>query len=218
MPKLARFGLTTTYFLWNNEYYEQIEGAALESSLSPLGIIFMEKFEEEVIRSSRLKPKCQIRYVVDTLEMWQHGRETLTEFLNHFNNHQNNIKFTMKTEENGCLHCLDVLVQRDTNNTTEILNKNAFVPCKKKICDQDSRANKHIKEAIFRNGYNAKFIRKPVIPTEHPQNSKEAKSAYKCLPFVSGVTDTLRRILKRKKERTLESKQKQRLLPSTKDR
>lgn len=47
LVKLARLCLATTYFIWNRDSYEQEEGAARGSSLSPaIANIFMEAFEE----------------------------------------------------------------------------------------------------------------------------------------------------------------------------
>jgi len=40
--------LTTTYFSYNNQFYEQISGAAMDSPISPvIANIFMEHFEKE---------------------------------------------------------------------------------------------------------------------------------------------------------------------------
>ncbi|KAJ8940458.1 hypothetical protein NQ318_007159 [Aromia moschata] len=47
------FCLSTTYFLWNGDFYEQKNGAAVGSPLSPvIANLFMEAFEEEAIRGS----------------------------------------------------------------------------------------------------------------------------------------------------------------------
>ena len=43
---LLEFCLRSTYFLFQGQYYEQLEGAAMGSPLSPIvAYIFMEKFE-----------------------------------------------------------------------------------------------------------------------------------------------------------------------------
>ncbi|GJQ68853.1 hypothetical protein Trydic_g6053 [Trypoxylus dichotomus] len=68
---LAKLCLTSTYFLWNGEFYEQATGAAIGSLLSPIiANIFMEAFELEAIESSRMKPKCWYRYVDNTFVIW----------------------------------------------------------------------------------------------------------------------------------------------------
>ncbi|GJQ72112.1 hypothetical protein Trydic_g3208 [Trypoxylus dichotomus] len=56
---LARLCLSSTYFLWNGEFYEQASGVAMASPLLPvIAKIFMEAFEHEAMESSRMKPKC----------------------------------------------------------------------------------------------------------------------------------------------------------------
>ena len=45
------------------------------------------------------KPVCWLRYVDDIFIIWPHGKETLTEFLNHLTGLHNKIQFTMEEEE-----------------------------------------------------------------------------------------------------------------------
>ncbi|GJQ84731.1 hypothetical protein Trydic_g21136 [Trypoxylus dichotomus] len=55
---LSRLCLSSTYFLWNGEFYEQAGGAAMRSPLSlVMANIFMKAFEHEAIESSGMKPK-----------------------------------------------------------------------------------------------------------------------------------------------------------------
>ncbi|GJQ70696.1 hypothetical protein Trydic_g630 [Trypoxylus dichotomus] len=106
---LVRLCLTSTYFLWNGELYEQASGAAIGSLLSPvIANIFMEAFEHEAIVSSRMKPKCWYGYVDDTLVIWARGPRALEEFLQHINRQHVNINFTMEIEEGGNLPFLDI--------------------------------------------------------------------------------------------------------------
>ncbi|XP_072023340.1 uncharacterized protein [Amphiura filiformis] len=65
---LLRFVLTTTYFTFQDQIYQQIEGAAMGSPCSPLvPTIFMEAFKEEAIHTSPVKPSYWGRYVDDTM-------------------------------------------------------------------------------------------------------------------------------------------------------
>ncbi|GJQ73674.1 hypothetical protein Trydic_g14012 [Trypoxylus dichotomus] len=115
---LARLCLTSTYFLWNGEFYEQASGAAMGSPLSPvIANIFTEASEHEAIESSRMKPKCWYRYVDDIFVIWPHGPRTLEEFLQHINKQHVNVNFTMEIEEDGNLPFLDVLVEPTDNQT-----------------------------------------------------------------------------------------------------
>jgi len=61
--------------------------------------------------------------VDNTFAIWPHGRERLTEFLDHLNGLHNNIKFTMEIEEEGHLPFLDVDIQGVTGGTDQTLGE-----------------------------------------------------------------------------------------------
>jgi hypothetical protein len=83
------------------------------SPLSPvIANFFMEDFETKAIDKSTLKPACWYRYVDDTFVVWPHGKEKLTDFLNHLNGIHNNIQFTMEIEYEGHLPFLDINIYR----------------------------------------------------------------------------------------------------------
>nr|XP_022912504.1 uncharacterized protein LOC111423492 [Onthophagus taurus] len=91
------------------------------SPLSPvIANFYMEIFEEEALKKSPWKPKLWLRYVDDTFVIWQHGKEQLQEFLDHFNPQNPMIKFTMETETAKQLPFLDVLVTRKTVGGMEL--------------------------------------------------------------------------------------------------
>ncbi|XP_018372103.1 PREDICTED: uncharacterized protein LOC108766985 [Trachymyrmex cornetzi] len=70
--------LTTTYFSYNNQFYEQTSGAAMGSPISPvIANIFMEHFEKETLGKTPKKPEVWFRYVDDTFVIWRHGRAEL---------------------------------------------------------------------------------------------------------------------------------------------
>ena len=73
---LIKICLTTTYFMFEDEFYEQVEGVAMGSPLSPVvANIYMEKFEEYALRSADLKPRMWRRYVNNTFVLWTHGTD-----------------------------------------------------------------------------------------------------------------------------------------------
>ncbi|XP_011069268.1 PREDICTED: uncharacterized protein LOC105155067 [Acromyrmex echinatior] len=110
--------LTTTYFSYDNHFYEQTSGAAMGSPISPvIANIFMEHFEKEALKKAPKKPEVWFRYVDDTFVIWRHGRSELRKFLIHLNKQHPNIRFTIDIEENGKLPFLDVLVSKETNGT-----------------------------------------------------------------------------------------------------
>ncbi|XP_046382357.1 uncharacterized protein LOC124153305 [Ischnura elegans] len=116
--KLFLRTLTSTYFQYRGEFYEQADGVAMGSPLSPvIANFFMEHLEEKALNSAPLRPKVFFRYVDDTFLIWPHGRESLDAFLNHMNGQHPNISFTMKVEENRRLPFLDILVHRRLDGT-----------------------------------------------------------------------------------------------------
>ena len=101
--------LTSTYFCDDGQFYEQTDGVAMGSPLSPvIANFYMEDFEIKVTEKATHKPACWYRHVDDTFVIWPHGQEKLTDFLNHLNGIHHNIKFTMEIEEVGNLPLLDI--------------------------------------------------------------------------------------------------------------
>ena len=105
--------LKTTYFQLGDNFYEQTEGAAMGSPLSPIvANLYMEYFEEQAIQTAELKPTLWLCYVDDTFTIWKHGKHHLHQFWDHLNSLRTSIKFTMEEECDQKLPFLDVLVRR----------------------------------------------------------------------------------------------------------
>ncbi|XP_011858392.1 PREDICTED: uncharacterized protein LOC105555949, partial [Vollenhovia emeryi] len=110
--------LNSTYIQFEGEFYEQTTGAAMGSPISPIiANIFMEHCENEILKKTPQKPSTWFRYVDDTFVIWNHGRETLPQFLTFINSQHPNIQFTMETEQNSQIPFLDVLVRRNEDGT-----------------------------------------------------------------------------------------------------
>jgi hypothetical protein len=91
---LFKHVLTSTYFHFDGQFYEQTDGVAKGSPLSPvIANFFMEDLEKKVTEQATHKPVCWFRYTDDTFIIWPHGQERLTEFLNHFNGLHNKIVY-----------------------------------------------------------------------------------------------------------------------------
>ena len=87
------------------------------SPLSPVIANFhMEDFDTKAISLATHKPTCWCRYVDDTFVIWPHGKEKLTEFLNHRNGIHNNIQFTMEIAD-GHLQFLDIDIYRKVDGS-----------------------------------------------------------------------------------------------------
>ncbi|XP_041469960.1 uncharacterized protein LOC121419573 [Lytechinus variegatus] len=97
-------------FKWRNNYYKQLQGAAMSSPLSPIiANIFMEHFEHQALKTADKLPSLWLRYVDDTFVIWPHSTPDLHQFLNH---QQPSIKFTMETQRDKSIPFLDVLITK----------------------------------------------------------------------------------------------------------
>lgn len=74
---LFKLCLTSTYFVWNGQFYEKDGGAMGRLIVANL---FMENFEKEALRSAPMKPKYCLKYVDDIFIVWQYGTNYLREF------------------------------------------------------------------------------------------------------------------------------------------
>ena len=56
---LLEFGMKNTYFLFQGRYYEQLEGAAMGSPISPIvANLYMEDFEVKALNTSPIPLLC----------------------------------------------------------------------------------------------------------------------------------------------------------------
>ncbi len=117
ITELLLFFLERTYLQVSEaEFFRQREGCAMGKSPSPVvADLYMSFLETGALASFPLVPKLIARLVDDYFIVWQHGRDRLQLFFNHFNNQHENIKFTMEIENDGSLPFLDVLVTRNTS-------------------------------------------------------------------------------------------------------
>ena len=105
--ELTEFCLRITYFQYRGELWEQAEGAAMGSPLSPVvANLYMEHFEQIVLTNAIDRPRLWVRYVDDTFLVWQHGVNKLKDI----NQIRTLIKFKMEVEKDGKLPFLDILV------------------------------------------------------------------------------------------------------------
>jgi hypothetical protein len=115
---LFRHVLTSSYFCFAGQFYEQIDGVAMGSPPSPvIANFYMEVFKEMALDRAPHKPLCWFRYVDDTFVIWPHGTNRLKGLLDHLNGIHQNIQFTMETERDGHLPFLDIDIYRRTDGS-----------------------------------------------------------------------------------------------------
>jgi len=100
--------LTPTYFSVGDQFYEQTDGVAMGSPLSPvITNFFMEDFEDTALAQATHKPLCWSAMLM-THVIWLHKTKKLERLLNHLTGLQRNIQFTVETERHGHPPVLDI--------------------------------------------------------------------------------------------------------------
>ena len=122
---LLEFCLNSTSFVFQDQYYQQMEGAAMGSPLSPIvANIFMEQFEKEALETAPHPPCLWKRFVDDTFVILESKYKDV--FFHHINSLDTNIKFTAETTKaDESIPFLDTLItpQRDGSLQTEVYRK-----------------------------------------------------------------------------------------------
>ena len=94
---LLEFCLRSTYFTFQDRLYEQKEGAAMGSPISPIvANLFMEDFERRAIESSPHPPCFWRRFVDDTFTIIYTAHKE--SFLEHLNSIDDHIQFTSEDQ------------------------------------------------------------------------------------------------------------------------
>ena len=105
-----------TYFLFQGKYYEQVQGAAMGSPISPLiANLFMEEFEVKALSSSQTT-HLWLRFVDDNFVI--NKAEHSHQLPDHINNQDPHIQFTVEEpSQEGIFPFLDTLDAPGPNNT-----------------------------------------------------------------------------------------------------
>ena len=128
----------------------------------------MESFEEQAIASSPYKPRIWKRYVDDTFTVLDRG--SVDSFLQHLNNQQPSIRFTMETESDSKLAFLDTAVSREPDGrlTTSVYRKPTHT-------DQYLAYDSHHPQSVKRGIVKCLYDRAKRIVTKPSAISKEKK-------------------------------------------
>ena len=107
---LLAFCLSSTYFTFQDKFYEQVEGAAMGSPISCIvANFYMEDFEMRAINTSPHPPLMWKIFVDDTFVVIKAAQKQ--SFLDHINSIDHDIQYTSEEpRSDGCMPFLDILI------------------------------------------------------------------------------------------------------------
>ena len=181
--------LTTTWYPFNSQFYQQTDGVAMGGPASSSTVEFyMQAHESTAISTALHLPKVWELFVDDVyVDDYLFKCPHLENFFNHINNFHQNIKFITEEESNGELAFLDtflkrnngeisVLVHRKPTHTDQCLHYSSHhqTSCKESVVsslfkrayaiitnkDDLHKENARIKQVLKENGYQESIISK----------------------------------------------------------
>ena len=116
---LLEFCLKNTYFSFQGQFNEQVEGMAMGSPVSPIvANLHMECFEQKV-PSTAPTPRLWHQYVDDTFAIQK--EENKQNFPQHINSDSPTIQLTLENmKEDGAIPFLDTIVKPETDGKLSI--------------------------------------------------------------------------------------------------
>ena len=127
--KKAVFTTSQTRFIFNNNFYNQIDGVAMGFFLAPVLVNFFMGFHESkwLNECNLNQPKLSLRYVDDILAAFDNKQDSL-HFSNFLNNRHPNIKFTIEKQIKLSIAFLDVFISgiNNQNLTLQIYHKSIY--------------------------------------------------------------------------------------------
>ena len=111
--------LRTTYFKFNDQFYQKTDGAAMGGQTSAIvSEIYMQTPEITAITTADHPPEILERHVDDVFSVIQ--RIHLQELLHHINSLYPQTQFTKEEEQGSILLFLDTLVQQNADKTISV--------------------------------------------------------------------------------------------------
>ncbi|BHF71711.1 hypothetical protein SprV_0401477100 [Sparganum proliferum] len=212
-----------TYFTFNGQIYEQIQGAPMGSPISGyLAEAVLQELETRVFQT--YKPKFWMRYVDDTFVILH--RDAKDNFKRELDSVFPQIQFTMEEETNGMLSFLDVQVSRQEDGTLQtgvfrkatdtekILHYNSNHPLSHKRscvrtlfhrihthCSTEAeklRERKTLWHLFLANGYLRSFVNKCLYRrhTKTDGEKKQRPEIFRVLPYERNVSEATERMLR----------------------
>ena len=117
---LLEFCLKNTYFSFQDQFSEQVEGAAMGSPVSPIRAnLYMEYLEQKALSTAPHPPRFWCRFVDDTFVI--HKEVNKQDFLQHITRVDPAIKFTVEdNKEDGSIPFMDTIVKPEADGSLSI--------------------------------------------------------------------------------------------------
>ena len=111
---LVHLVLTTTWYIFNSQFYHQTDGVTMGSLASSTTVeIYMQAYECTAITTALHPPKVW--------EQFLDGVYSILKLFHLINNLHQNIKFTMEEENNRELALLDTLLKRNNGEISVLV-------------------------------------------------------------------------------------------------
>ena len=127
--ELLTIPMSESLVLFNSEYYKQIDGVAIGSSLGPTFANTFLSYHEQIWLKNchcEFKPVIYKRYVDDSFLLFR-SKDHIEKFRCYLNCQHPNIKFTSEIEKNNSISFLDIKIRRVNNSfSTNIFRKVTF--------------------------------------------------------------------------------------------
>lgn len=190
------------YFVFNGNHYQQDNGLAIGSPLSPLlAELFMNNLEKELFQCNHTLMKnvhYWYRYVDDILCLWNGTKRQVRNFLKMLNTLNESIKFTVEFQDNDRINFLDLKIS--IQNGKHMFGIYRKPTCTDHVIHANSKHPPSQKLAAFRSMVH----RAIVIPLTNEEYCKEIniiKSIATANGFKEAMIDNM--IAKKKKEISL---------------
>ncbi|XP_045449970.1 uncharacterized protein LOC123658651 [Melitaea cinxia] len=219
---LLKHCLEGNYFLFQGQYYLQIDGVAMGSPVAPvLANLWMEHFEEKALSLGPKIIRLWKRYVDDIFSIVKGSRIEVDQYIQHLNSIHPKMIFTYEMEAERSLPFLDVRIKvkpngslshcvyRKPTHTDRYLHasshhhprhlQSVVTSLKNRaqdLCDPEHLEQEldHVQEVLANNGYQVnRQTRQPTKRRKHPEVKRQP--AY--MPYVRGVTDKIGGLLKK---------------------
>jgi len=128
LMRMARLVLDTNYFVFENQYYQQIRGGAMGSPFTmTLANIYMLKWEQPLIEHQQLHKELYLRYIDDVFMTSNLSLDQINTILDQANSKDPNIHITSSIGMN--INFLDVnAVNSEGELRTRVFRKSAAEP------------------------------------------------------------------------------------------